>query len=62
MRNGAEFEDKQKAVKFARTLFESIDFDMSETLEGFELVQSLLSLGLAASSKAIEKTLSSIFQ
>ena len=37
-RNGTEFEDKQKAIKFAKCLFESIDFDMSETLEGKELV------------------------
>jgi hypothetical protein len=61
-RSNSLLEDKQQLMKFAKFLFESIDIDMSESVEGKELIETLLGLGLAASYDMIAKTLSTIFQ
>ena len=45
----------------AKYIFDGLDLDMSETLEGRELITSLVGLGIAESHDMIRKNLESIF-
>jgi Ca2+-binding EF-hand superfamily protein len=51
----------KKTKEKARFLFDAIDIDMSETLEGRELVETLLGLGITESHDIIVRTLEQIF-
>jgi hypothetical protein len=43
--------------RFAKFLYESFDIDMSDSVDGKELIESLLSLGLAPDHEAIIRIL-----
>ena len=54
-------DDQNRAFAFAKFLFDSIDIDMSETIEGKELIDCLMGLGLAESYENISSTIKNIF-